>query len=454
VEEDAWKPLAKLIGKIQHLTDLIFDVQAPLDSCLLESLHESHPQCRLDIRCFRYKSLYQPVTDPHDLALATSPCLHAITVPLLQRAVSVPDYNLPAVMRTVAGLAPNLRSVKLVTCTHQQRVAATTQAQHGQPPAQWPGFTLGPDSPPGPLPQRRGTLESLHISWPILPRDLTGLLGRWTSITDFTRLRNLELMTVILAASFYSLANKIDFGQLQELAVDFGPGLHNTNALPKRFPGLVSLNLTGDIREDLLQIIAEEGLPNLTNLILSPRNDLTRRGTVSSLGPTVLRELSEGCPKLQALTLPIRRRKNEAEEGAMYEALREFKCLAVLRVVVDTTPCQLEMRYARPALSAFKRPQIPYDQFDAEWYDEDRSICKGDVREHLMDAAVDEKLDRDIWNVISVGKTGCKLQKLHIVSHGGIKCSNAEQTTKLKQIVAEIGRSFLLQRSVRDDSDL
>ncbi|KAK2749247.1 hypothetical protein FQN57_006863 [Myotisia sp. PD_48] len=120
LDED-WKPLAGFLARLNGLRDLVFTGRNQFPACLLDILHESLPHCRLHLRNFRLNSLIQrwdqlKDVDLHDVAIATSPCLHSIVVPyepVLRSGLL--DYNHMAAMRIATGLAPNIKEVHMVS---------------------------------------------------------------------------------------------------------------------------------------------------------------------------------------------------------------------------------------------------------------------------------------------------------------------------------------------------
>lgn len=100
----AWNTLASMIEQLPALSDLIYECSIQIAPCILKVLHQYRPQCKLHIKPFGLRSLDATNMDAHDFALATSPCLHSISV---KYASAVEDRE-EAVLRLAAGLAPKL----------------------------------------------------------------------------------------------------------------------------------------------------------------------------------------------------------------------------------------------------------------------------------------------------------------------------------------------------------
>ena len=66
------------------------------------------------MRTFKFHSPLQDDTDSHEFVLATSPCLHSISAPYSEFGDDGrKDFSGEAVLRTVSGLAANLKEVQI-----------------------------------------------------------------------------------------------------------------------------------------------------------------------------------------------------------------------------------------------------------------------------------------------------------------------------------------------------
>lgn len=77
-EDGAWAPVVHLIKILARLTKLIYECRNQFPPSLLAALHKHQPQCKLYHLTFRLRSLRSDTPDPHEMAIATSPCLHSI----------------------------------------------------------------------------------------------------------------------------------------------------------------------------------------------------------------------------------------------------------------------------------------------------------------------------------------------------------------------------------------
>jgi hypothetical protein len=78
-EEDvAWAPVVHLVKTLLRLTKLVYDCPNQFPPSLLDALHKHHLQCKLYHLTFRLRSLRSVTLHPHEMALATSPCLYSV----------------------------------------------------------------------------------------------------------------------------------------------------------------------------------------------------------------------------------------------------------------------------------------------------------------------------------------------------------------------------------------
>lgn len=121
--EDSFTPLARLLEQLPALKDLIYECESSFPSCLLLALHsEKLSACRLHVRNIKLRSLLRSTSDaviealelePSELALATSPNLHAITLAgNMRTATGKADYHPEALLELVAWGNPSLKEVE------------------------------------------------------------------------------------------------------------------------------------------------------------------------------------------------------------------------------------------------------------------------------------------------------------------------------------------------------
>ncbi|PGH08459.1 hypothetical protein AJ80_07858 [Polytolypa hystricis UAMH7299] len=116
-QSTAWMPLAQFIERCSSLENFVHDCFDQVTTCILEALHQRHPNCRLHVYKFGLRSLYQWQDNPQDIdpdeyALATSPFLNSINSLFSGYGTDGKvEYNAEAV-RHMAAAAPKLKSVR------------------------------------------------------------------------------------------------------------------------------------------------------------------------------------------------------------------------------------------------------------------------------------------------------------------------------------------------------
>jgi hypothetical protein len=97
-----------------------------------------------------------------------------------------------------------------------------------------------------------------------------------------------------------------------------------------------------------------------------------------------------------------------------------------------------------------------FDEDDRKFYRYERErIRRGYLRETLINCAVDETLARSIWETICQDKAGKPLEplKLYPDSSGIFGRSNIYKDS-IHDVVDNLSRSWLIEKSVRDDEDI
>lgn len=95
------------------LEGMFFHLDVSFPKCLLDTLHEHRPRCRLRRTSFEFRRLVRSpdgeslMIHEDELAIATSPCLHIIRCDIRDRW----NNTDPAILSMVSGLAPNLKEV-------------------------------------------------------------------------------------------------------------------------------------------------------------------------------------------------------------------------------------------------------------------------------------------------------------------------------------------------------
>ena len=136
-QDTKWLQVAALIRMLPSLTDLLYGGSNQFAPCLLKTLHESRPTCRLWLNTFRLHSIWGTRIDPTELALVSSPCLYSIRSDGFGsweggiRHHSM--YDEEAICRIVAGIAPHIQEVHVMSYYGRQPADS-------QPRKQWTPF--------------------------------------------------------------------------------------------------------------------------------------------------------------------------------------------------------------------------------------------------------------------------------------------------------------------------
>lgn len=463
----AWMPVANLIKTLPNLTKLVYNCRNQFPPSLLNVLHSHRPQCRLYHHTFRLRSLRPKFDrlDPHEVAVATSPCLYSVK---LRCSHSIedgePDQNPQAIWELVAGLAPNLKELSVL-------YLPITNSHYPSGDQHWqglPGFARG----------QTGSLTLLSVTG-ILPGPiwLPGSLQRWASHTDFSSLRQLSLGGAydrttresrhgLTTAALEFLARACSFPQVESLHVllmrrhrvteNVDPHanakyIDAATAFFDRFRPLRKLSVAGSILPEILDAILTRHGRTVVNLKLCPFEDQWARMTdyVPYVPMTITKahilQINDHCPALESLSIYIKRTMSDASEVELYRSLARIRPLQSLFLTLDCS----NWRVRRET-----------DLKDEAWFDEDdkkkfdgpwRALKRGHVRQSFINCAVDETLARSIWDVIATHKDGRRLLSLKLHTTEAMNFGMPGQVGRMVDIVHHLSRSWLIERGVRDD---
>jgi hypothetical protein len=435
---DAWRPLADLIKQLPALADLIYRCYNQFPPCLLQTLHQHRPRCKLHIDLFKLRCLNAPVTDAHELTLAMSPCLHSVRVRYdeLDDMEGIPNYHAEATMRLVAGMAPNLKEVHML-----HDVGAW-------PP--WKGFTLDKErhrfSP--------GSLRFLQLeSYSSIMKEL---VEDWRAHTDFSVLRVLKLQNVLEEDALNFLAMNCRFPSLVTLALRLcnrdlqrQPTI-NYDDITSRFlrslPHLSTIELVGQVSNVIFDSVLDHHGSSLRKLWVLPL-------TYQSLTQRDIRRIRDHCPLLEDLRLTIRRSRGDATEVATYKALGSLPKLRHLSLGLDATG------YDVLSDAFVVIPDDPsFDEFDQQYFKvlgghNYRNPRNGHLQDAFINSALDETLARAIFRTISLGKRdgSLPLERLKVRVNGGWALGQTSRTPDLERIICNLSRSWLVEPKPRDD---
>lgn len=339
--------LLRIMVQLTSLRDFTWGVVDQLPSSVLHLLHESSPRIRLHMPIFCLKSLVvspkDPIRiDPHELELATSPCLHSIGQVHLNdtdRQVSV-DYNSCAVFEIVAGAAPNLRGAEI--CINPDRPPSVSE---------WLPGTLSKDS--WGLASRLehlsiSTSHDLRSSRRLSDSDLERMasLVKLRTMMDFSALRTLRIGDSLAASHLRWLTEECQFPSLESLDLSLDD-VYNAyemeitlNSFLHSLRPLRSLKLRERYFPSTVHVVLDHSGRTLECLHLSMLPQFEDMGAYSEpdlwafADADLIRAIQEKAPLIEDLALCIQRSAGDAEEVAIYRELGTLTSLRHLQLNV------------------------------------------------------------------------------------------------------------------------
>lgn len=460
-EEDvSWAPVVDLIKVLPGLKMLVYECSNQFPPSLLDAIH-GHPLCKLKHLKFWLRSLLQDIPDPYEMALATSPSLCSIKVRCTWRdSNGDDDFNHEAVMELAAGLAPNLKEVRVV-CFFPYIRAALQRRPRGT----WRGL-------PGFIPNSgTGLLTSLSLLGRVNLCD-PDVIRAWSQHTDFNHLQHLQLgggyedffKGGLTTEAMEWIVENCTFPQLRTLRayldrdddmVDRSNYSNVVISFFRVFEPLKQLLLTGGLDSKILDAILSKHGPTLQSLSLRPNEvwSFPSNGRIPEV-PMVfekkhLLQIQTQCPVLQKLSITVRRTQSDVIEAELYKTLGKIESLQVLFLTLDCS----DWRVSRD-ITRMNEPS--FDEFDRQlmWLENgENTLQAGHVREVFMNCAVNEKLARSIWNAICQAKAGKPLQSLKLWTTGGDTWGNGRSVGGIREVVDKLSRSWLIKRvNERDQS--
>jgi hypothetical protein len=340
-DDPQWQKLNDFIQRFPALQEITWGCAEQIPRCVLEYLHTSLPQCRLHMRNFSLRSLVQPPQVPiklssHELELATSPCLYSIAMRYDYMDDSgYANYNESAIMDMAAGLAPNLREIRLL----RERCGSTPWLVAGLrvPRQKWHRSLISADT------AQRAALQCLEL----VTSTSFNLLKTWSTVTDFSVLRSLKVHYYLSSAELHWLASNCRFGSLDTLVIK--PELDAEDTMEEladatesfllSLPPLRGLKLAGTYQQRTVNVVINHSGGVLRKLHL-PRVDDDEPTSVpkpSSPGfanPDFLTAIQQKCPVLEDLSLCMLRSQGDAHEVAIYRGLGQNPTLRKLHLSI------------------------------------------------------------------------------------------------------------------------
>lgn len=466
----AWTPVANLIKTLPNLTKLVYNCRDQFPPSLLHVLHSHHPQCRLHHHTFRLRSLRSKFDrlDPHELAVATSPCLYSVKLRYggHHSEDAEQDRNLQALLELVAGLAPNLKEVFVL-------YVPITKYQHPSLDPPWhglPGFVRG----------QTGSLTLLSITGRVPPPVWSpGFFRTWADHTDFRSLRHLSLGGAydqgtresrhgLTTDALEFLARACSFPQLESLHVLLMRRHHATENVDPRANGryidaataffdslrpLRKLSVAGSILPEIVDAVLGRHGRTVVDLKLCPFEDAWARTlrhipyVPMAITKAHILQIGSHCPVLESLSVYVKRAMSGPPEVELYASLARIRPLRFLFLTLDCSNWRARRDPDPEDEAGFDEDDM--ERFDSPW----RELKRGHVRQGLVNCAVDETLARSIWDVIAKHKDGKRLLSLKLYTTGAMNFGWPGQVSRMADIAHHLSRSWLIERGIRDDEE-
>lgn len=439
-----WQPLVSLIAKLERLTELNYIIQNIFPPELFQVLSQHHPRCRLNVWTHQSLNLNLPdyrgsypgppskFNDPFDMNLLRSSQLHAFSM-YHSRSPSVSSGSKRAQLTETllfALMAPNLKHLSF------QDLGYMTAEDVARVKDKWQELSLTGDFTP------KASLDSLSFDAhpPMSPWE--GVLSSMTHLVDLSRLRSLEIGVYSSPDTLKNVASELC--GLERLYINMHPWkIHHEDihadddqmvAAVQAFRPLRYLSLEG-LRSftSLRDILTRHG-NTLKGLLIQWSTHMRRISNVVDTGLKYpvwtegqITQISQNCPNLEELCLPIKRSEGSPQECGLYKELGGFPQLHTLVLDLHYDPRE--------------RPVTPWPVEPAT----DSDL----LRKTFSNAAVDEILVAKIWSLISSNQPSGRLNNLRITPVGMEFYDKLEQ-----QILGQLGRSFLVRPLCIDDVKL
>ncbi|OQO02558.1 hypothetical protein B0A48_12086 [Cryoendolithus antarcticus] len=439
--------LIRIMLQLETLRDFTWGIVEQIPSRVLRLLHESSPLTRLHMPLFCLKNLIvspkEPIRiDPHELELATSPCLHSlgqIHMHSTERQGLV-DYNASAVFEIVAGAAPNLRKVDI--CINPVGPLSGRE---------WlPGTILKDHLVSGSHLEHLSISTLHHLTGPTDRSDAErmGSLVKLRGMMDISALRTLRIDDSLSASNVQWLTEECHFPVLESLDLDLWD-VYNAEEMENRLnsfllslPPLRSLKLCGRYFPSTVPLVLGHSGRTLRRLNLPMPDQYEVAGTNSDpdlwafADVNLIRMIHQRAPSVEYLALCIQRSAGDAKEVAVYRELGKLRSLRHLY------------------LSVFHSADYLWHGLYTQQYHLASEDYMAESVDLVVSLAVDEALVGSIFHTIASAKTphAAPLETLQYrVDALEQQCGFTSNYDWIK-LLAYFARSLECSRNLRDDS--
>ncbi len=336
-------------------------------------------------------------------------------------------------------IAPNLRRVKTVSCCPPGCPGLVRYLEMPRKP--WRGFVPPIDTP------KRANLASLSLTvYPYITREK---LQFWDTLTDLSKLRSLVLDALSDSEPLMYAAENARFDCLERLVLrlkclaDSGQGLiSSAEMFLETLNPLKTLQLYGDVSRPLMAKAVKRHGGALRELTLRATGRTAPGQEPVSHNLADITCIRDCCPILDYLNTEVRRSESDRHETQCYRALGTLTSLTRLELHLDCSGSIFKDQ------TSVERGSLD-DGSGTLWDSSDTRPRDADIRDALINCAVDEALARAIWHIVSARERGRQFSRLLITS-GGTK------TVRLLDMyywIRHMSRSYLFTRCIRDDQN-
>ncbi|KAH6698277.1 hypothetical protein BKA61DRAFT_562960 [Leptodontidium sp. MPI-SDFR-AT-0119] len=439
-ESESWDALSQFISEFPGLKDLVWSAGYYVPPAVLSMAAERGT--RLHVHHFSLPSLIQ-IRDEHkaiskeDYALCTHPSLYSIAFRVgSYESGGLLNYGKEAVMEMVAGLAPNLAHLCVISQETPGELEIDQAMALGKPA--WKGFFPGEASCNDTIERAtarsstRGKFQSL-----VFPDFVPRGIDHWVQHADFSVLRSIVMLWqlsdgIVLA----EVASRGDLRSLEKLDLsaiedETEQSQNALNLLLSSLSSLERLELSGYISPKTFEIIVHRHGESLHALSLDPVRDVGNdsRNPLVTFSGSDIQLLASNSPHLTHLRIPINRTRSDEHEVATYRALAK---LPSLRHLV------LTLRYTIGPDEEFWDEEVDGEHpFNIEYdYDSEGEETRPTfLRETWTNIAVDAPLALSIFNTISSADGGLEYLRLTLVHKEGFSsrgCRSSTETSAMR----------------------
>lgn len=451
--DHAWIPVVDLLRRCSALTDLRYESSHQLSPCVLNALHQYRPRCRLHMRTFCARTLLQSEKDKHELAIASSPCLHSIWFKYMEAGEDIyAHYSQKVVQQVLAALAPNVENVRFL---RSQLVGRRLRRPMVPPGTEL--VLLEKDKISRSARLKRLVISAYHYGGVELTKhELEG----WHKHVDFSCLRTLVLDAPLELRALRWL-KKCNLASLEELSFqlhdDDDRASERAMEYAKEFvvglPPLSKLSIRDLFKmlpSCIKAILLRHGA-SLRSLRLQHMNGIRIRSA-----RRILESMQGLCSQLTDLTICILREQGNIDEMRLYRlfaGLPTLRCLTLSlvgggglasRFTVGGQLMILPTRLARHK----------YDEFDQQILEDvtrDHNPLYGDVRRAFIDKAIDENFVRTVYRLACATDRLRSLREFVLTSDPYFFIDAARKNTPIREVFSHICRSWTVQPGIRND---